>query len=110
MGRAVRANVTRRRRGFRVEDTAIATKRVTTESERAGQSRQFAIEAARMAAATRGQDVVVLDVSDLSPVTDYYVIATGTNARQMRTVIDDIQEMAGELFDMKPLATSGYEG
>ena len=55
------------------------------DKERADQSRKFAVEAARLASATRGQDVVVLDVSNLSPVTDYYVIATGTSARQMRS-------------------------
>ena len=80
------------------------------DKERAEQSRKFAIEAARMAANTRGQDVVVLDVSNLSPVTDYYVIATGTSARQMRSVVDEIEEMGRDKFAMKPLSNSGYEG
>jgi ribosome-associated protein len=90
----------------------IATQRVIPQSDkkRAEQSRQFAIEAARMAADTRGQDVVLLDVSALSPVTDYYVIATGTSTRQMRTVVDEIADMAQERFAMKPLSNSGYEG
>ena len=81
-----------------------------SDKERAEQSRRFAIEAARLAAETRGRDVVVLDVSNLSPVTDYYVIATGTSARQMRTVVDQVTEMAGERFGIKALGSSGYEG
>ena len=52
----------------------------------------------------------MLDVSNISPVTDYYVVVTGTSTRQMRTVIDEVAEMAGERFGMKPLSNSGYEG
>lgn len=96
-----------RRAPAQVEVIAIATQ---MDKKRAEQTRKFAIEAARLAAATRGQNVVVLNVSDISPITDYYVIATGTSARQMRTVVDEIAEMAAEQFDTKPLSNSGYEG
>ncbi|MBC8107600.1 MAG: ribosome silencing factor [Anaerolineae bacterium] len=72
-------------------------------------ARQFAVDAARHAANTRCTNVVVLDLTGLSPVCDFFVIATGTSARQMRTVADEI----GELADQKkfaPLASTGYEG
>lgn len=51
----------------------------------------------------------MLDVRDLSPVTDFFVIATGTSARQMRTVADDIEEM-GEQRQFSAMRRSGYEG
>jgi ribosome-associated protein len=51
----------------------------------------------------------VLDVRGLSPITDYLVIATGTSARQMRSVIDDLAEMAAER-GQTPLAQSGTDG
>ena len=72
-------------------------------------ARQFAIDAARLAAATRGHQVVVLDVSTLSPVTDFYVLVTGTSARQMRTVSDQIEEMGLERNN-KALSRSGDAG
>ncbi len=53
--------------------------------------------------------MVVLDVTGLSPVTDYFVLATGTSARQMRTVADEVGEL-GERQDFKPFTQSGYEG
>jgi ribosome-associated protein len=53
--------------------------------------------------------VVILDVRRLSPVTDFFVIATGTSPRQMRTVCDDIEELAQQL-QFNPIARSGYEG
>jgi ribosome-associated protein len=52
---------------------------------------------------------VVLDVRGLSPITDYFVIATGTSARQMRTVLDDLCEL-GPTKGYAPVSSSGYEG
>lgn len=77
--------------------------------ERVEAAKAFAVEAARLAANTRCHQVVVLDVRDLSPVTDFFVLATGTSARQMRTVVDEIDEL-GASRDFKPLSRSGYEG
>ena len=56
-------------------------------------ARQFAINAARLAANTRCHNVVVLEVSGISPVTDFLVLATGTSPRQMQTVCDEVEEM-----------------
>ncbi|QOV88973.1 ribosome silencing factor [Humisphaera borealis] len=49
---------------------------------------------ARMLADTRCHQVVVLDVAGVSPVTDFFVVATGTSARQMRTAVDACEELA----------------
>jgi ribosome-associated protein len=38
--------------------------------------------------------VIILNVSDLSDVCDFFVIATGTSPRQMRSVAADIVELA----------------
>jgi ribosome-associated protein len=51
----------------------------------------------------------VLDVTGLSPVTDFFVIATGTSARQMRTVVDEVAEL-GERQDFAAFTRSGTEG
>ena len=72
-------------------------------------ARDFAVAAAKMAADTRCSNVVVLDVSAISPVTDFLVLATGTSARQMRSVTDDIEEMA-QPMGYKALTRAGYEG
>src|SRR5437868_15044276 len=72
-------------------------------------ARDFAIDAARLLGSTRCHDVNVLDVRGLSPVTDYLVIATGTSARQMRTVCDEVIEL-GEPRNFRPFTQSGCEG
>jgi len=58
------------------------------------QTKDFALEAAKVALERRCQDIVVLDLRDVSPATDYFVIATGTSDRQMRTVCDEISQTA----------------
>jgi ribosome-associated protein len=72
-------------------------------------ARQFAIEAARLAANTRCSEVVVLDVSAISPVTDFLLLATGTSARQMQSVCQEIEEV-GQPLGFKALNQSGLEG
>lgn len=78
------------------------------DSPRAESARKFAIDAARHAANTRCNNVVVLDVRGLSPVCDYFVLATGTSARQMRTVADEVAEL-GEKQNFAPLGASGLD-
>ena len=48
-------------------------------------------------------------MAGVSPVTDFYIIATGTSPRQMRTVADEIDELA-EKSNFKSYHRSGYEG
>jgi len=55
--------------------------------------RNFAVEAARMAADDHCEGVLLLDVRGLSLVSDYLVIASGTSDRQMRSVLDHVEEL-----------------
>ena len=72
-------------------------------------ARQFAIEAARLLADTRCQNVVVLDTRGLSPVTDFMLIATGTSPRQMQTACDEVEEL-GRPRGFRPHSRSGDNG
>jgi len=71
-------------------------------------AKEFAIAAARIAKERHCTDIVVLDLRGLSPATDYFVIATGTSERQMRTVSDEVSE-AGRNQGMSRLGRAGYE-
>ncbi len=72
-------------------------------------ARELAIEIARLAGFTHCHNVVILDVSGISNITDYFVLATGTSVRQMRTVCDQCADM-GIALKNKPYHTCGYEG
>lgn len=78
-------------------------------SHRLDAARRFAIEVARLMAHTRCHQVAVLDVSGISPVTDFMVLATGTSPRQMKTVADQADEL-GEARDFKALSRTGDTG
>jgi ribosome-associated protein len=41
--------------------------------------------------------VVLLDLRGRSPVTEYFLIATGTSPRQMRTVVDELRDLGKKL-------------
>jgi ribosome-associated protein len=47
--------------------------------------------AARVAAENGGTNIVVLDLTGLTALFDYFVIATGTSSRQLRAMSDDIE-------------------
>ena len=53
--------------------------------------------------------MVVLDVGGISPVTDYFVLATGTSSRQMKTVCDEAGEL-GDTRDYHALSQCGTDG
>ncbi|MBM4108464.1 MAG: ribosome silencing factor [Phycisphaerae bacterium] len=57
------------------------------------EAREFAIEAARLIHDSKCEDVVVLGVRELSPVTDYLVLGSGTSERQMRAVLAHAEEL-----------------
>ena len=59
-------------------------------------ARVFAIAAARMLSDDRCEDIVVLDVSEVSQVTDFVIIASGTSDRQMRGSVEDVKKLAVE--------------
>ncbi len=72
------------------------------------QAKDFAVAAAKIAQERHCSDIVILDLRSLSPATDYFVIATGTSERQMRTVADEVSE-AGRKRGMSRFGRAGYE-
>ena len=72
------------------------------------ESRQFAVDCARLADENKAEDVVVLDLRGRSTICDYFLICTGTSDRQMRTVADYIDEHAEKLNQTR-YNLSGYD-
>ncbi|MGD9109646.1 MAG: ribosome silencing factor [Phycisphaerales bacterium] len=72
------------------------------------QTHKFALAAAKLAGELHCEDIVVLDLKGLSPATDYFVIATGTSNRQMKTVSDEVSELARQ-SGLSRFGRAGYE-
>ncbi len=45
----------------------------------------------------KAQDVVLLDIHDVSSIADYFVICTGGNPRQISAIADAIDEQLGDV-------------
>ncbi|MDQ1749643.1 MAG: ribosome-associated protein [Pseudonocardiales bacterium] len=51
-------------------------------------------------------DIVLIDVSDKLAITDVFVIATGSNERQVEAIVDEVEEKL-RLAGAKPLRREG---
>ena len=66
-------------------------------------SKDYAIIAARAADEKKATDIVVQNVGELIGVTDYFVIVTATNNRQVHAIIDAVEEAERLQAKIKPL-------
>ena len=76
----------------RTRSAAIATVLSAPVASRAADTRASVIEIARLMSDTKCANVRVLDVTGISPVCDYLVLGTGTSARQMKSVAEEVAE------------------
>jgi ribosome-associated protein len=69
---------------------------------------QHALQCARMAADNKARDVAVLDMRGITPLYDFFVLATGSSRRQIHTLAEEIDAgMAAE--GERRLGIEGYE-
>ena len=54
------------------------------------------------------ENIRVMDISDVSPITDYFIIATGTSDRQLRSLSDEIERL-GKKIGQKVYKVAGRE-
>ncbi|MFP6767690.1 MAG: ribosome silencing factor [Planctomycetaceae bacterium] len=64
--------------------------------------------AARIADDYRSGDVVVLDLTEITPIVDFFVIATGPSGRQIRAVGEEISRVFKAAGDAR-LGIEGYD-
>jgi ribosome-associated protein len=72
-----------------------------------GDARLLAVLAARAASDKKARDPKVLELGDLIGITDYFVVCSGSNDRQIRTIVEEIEKSAKEVTGIKPRAMEG---
>jgi ribosome-associated protein len=92
----------------------MATKARKTKTTRAGDSRKRRLPkdvAAAVAAVCdkKAEEVVVLDLRKTGGFTDYFVICTGANARQMTAIADSVQDTLRQSLDQRPALAEGVD-
>jgi ribosome-associated protein len=71
------------------------------------EARQLALRCRELADSKKAENIVVLDVRQLSSITDYFVIATGTSEPHLRAIVEEIRERIKEQDGVSPRATDG---
>ena len=72
-------------------------------------SSEMALIAARAADSKKAVDIMIQDVRELSGITDFFVIATAQNNRQIDAVLDAIEEAETKEAGVKPYSVEGAQ-
>jgi ribosome-associated protein len=70
-------------------------------------SKKLALLCREYADNRKADNIVVLDVRDLSSVTDYFVIASGTSEPHLRAIVDEITDELRDQHGLRPRAVDG---
>ncbi|MGN0453999.1 MAG: ribosome silencing factor [Ruminococcus sp.] len=69
-------------------------------------SYEQAVETAKILSSKKGRDIKVIEISDVSVLADYMVIATGTSSTQVKALAEAVEEK----LDEKGISVSHIEG
>jgi ribosome-associated protein len=53
-------------------------------------------------------DLVALDLREIASFTEFFIIATGANQRQVQAISDEIEEQLKKQLSARPVRTEGY--
>lgn len=67
---------------------------------------QQALETAKILDSKKGKDIKVIEVTDVSSVADYFVLATGTSSTQVKALADEVEDK----LDKMGISVSHIEG
>jgi ribosome-associated protein len=70
-------------------------------------SKKLALLCREFADNKKAENIAILDLRELSSVTDYFVIASGTSEPHLRAIVDEITEKLREEYQLRPRAIDG---
>jgi ribosome-associated protein len=82
---------------------------VTTTIDLKEDSKKWALIAARAADDKKAADIIVQEVRRLLLITDYFVIATGVNNRQVDAIAEAVEEALRKEAGIKPIGREGLD-
>lgn len=88
-------------------EQAISTQQSNLSTRSNFESYEQAKRIAEAANDKKAQDIVLLKVSDVSYLADYFVIITGFSQAQLKAIAEFIEDQVEETFDLQPVRVSG---
>jgi ribosome-associated protein len=70
-------------------------------------SKKLAMLCRDLADQKKAEEVLILDVREISSITDYFVIASGTSEPHLRAISDEIHDKLREEHAVRPRAVDG---
>ena len=70
-------------------------------------SRKLALLCRKLADDKKAENIIILDVREVSSVTDYFVIASGSSEPHLRAIVEEITDRIREDFGVRPRAVDG---
>jgi ribosome-associated protein len=70
-------------------------------------SKNLALLCRELADGKKAENIVILELRELSSVTDYFVICTGTSEPHLRAIVDEITDKLREEHALRPRAMDG---
>src|ERR1700685_4387197 len=71
------------------------------------ESKKLALLCRELADNRKAENIVVLDVHELSSVTDYFVVASGTSEPHLRAITQEITNKLRDDYNVRPRAVDG---
>jgi ribosome-associated protein len=71
-------------------------------------ARELALRCRDLADSKKAENIVILDVREVSSITDYFVVATGTSEPHLRAIVHTIQDTLEEKNGLAPRGTDGF--
>jgi len=71
------------------------------------ESKKLALACREYADNRKAENMVILDMTPVSTITDYFVIVTGTSEPHLRAISDEIETKVLENFGVRPRAIDG---
>ncbi|HLG58041.1 MAG TPA: ribosome silencing factor [Vicinamibacterales bacterium] len=92
-----------------MKSAAASARTARTTKGRAPRLPKAVAGAVRAAQDKKAEDVVVLDLRKADGFTDYFVICTGGNPRQITAIADSVRETLKNELDERPALTEGID-
>lgn len=67
------------------------------------------LHAVRAAQSKKAQDIVILDLREVTTLTEYFIICSGTNIRQNQAISDEIYQKVKQERGELPISLEGYD-